>query len=160
MSKKDKPPARNSHPSRAGSSANHNSLNIDISNLHYHPNDLSELRKIAEISPELAEKLIAQKDRSEDRETSSFRIGIVSTLLLLALLIIGTVYVVIYAGIIALICLIAVILAVALLIRVILTGEWSETNWVGHIIKGLVTIAGGRVASESDDAHKNDQKED
>ena len=156
MSENDTPPAQNSPPGRAGDGGSDNHLNIG--NLHYHPNELSELRKIAEINPELAHKVIDQRERSESREETSFRIGLGSAFILLVTLIIGTVYVVVNAGIMALICLFAAILAVALLIRVILTGEWSETNWVGHIVKALVAIAGGKVTSDNDDKPKDREK--
>jgi uncharacterized membrane protein len=120
-----------------------NNLNVAVKNVHVYANDIHELTKLAEVDPELAHKLADQRERQSIREESSFRLGLVAALGLLATLIFGVVYVVINAGVVALALTIGVILATALLIRVIITGEWSETTWVGSFLKFALKKAGG-----------------
>lgn len=158
MSDPDNPIVEN-EPVKDGSAGRESYENryLHIKNLHYHPNDLSELRKIAESNPELADKIVDQRDRSEARTDGSFRLGLVSALVLLVVLILGTVYVVVNAGVIALALMIGVILAAALLIRVVLTGQWSETSWVGKILNGAIGLAGGKTDANSE--HDPDDKQ-
>jgi len=46
---------------------------------------------------------------------------------------------------------IGLILAVALLIRVILTGEWSETTWFGKLVGALSKALGSKDEAPTDD---------
>ena len=46
---------------------------------------------------------------------------------------------------------VALILAVALLIRVILTGEWSDTSWFGKLIDSLARALGSVDSAKDDD---------
>lgn len=143
-----RPPAApvDENNSSHGQGGTSNYLSID--SLHYHANDLAELRKLAESSPLLAEKIIDQRDREHARENTSFRIGLLSTIALVMFAIGSLTFMLVKLGVIASICAILGILAIALLIRVILTGEWSETSWFGKGITGLVTMLGGKPEPE------------
>jgi hypothetical protein len=126
-----------------------NSVHVNVDNVHFHANDIRELTKLAEVNPKLANKLVDQKERQSVREESSFRLGLGAALALVSILILGVVYVVTHAGVGALALTIGVILATALLLRVIITGEWSETNWVGRLVNSAIKAAGGKVADET-----------
>ena len=117
---------------------------LRIDTLNYHGNDLHELRKIAETNPDLAEKLVEQKDRSDARENTSFRFGLFSALILVGMTLTTLSFLLYSVGVIATFVSMGVILAIALLIRVILTGEWSDTSWLGRIVEGLVKLLGGK----------------
>lgn len=47
-------------------------------------------------------------------------------------------------GIVLSILLVFCLLGAGLLIRVILTGEWSETSFVGHMVKAIIHALGGK----------------
>jgi hypothetical protein len=137
------PPDKNDNGE--GSSERRSSNNYySVGSFHYHGTDLTELRKIAEIDPSLAEAIVGQKETQDNREHVSFRIGFVSTILLVAVAIFALTFMVVTAGVMATLCSILGILAIALLVRVILTGQWSETSWFGTGITSLVKLLGGK----------------
>lgn len=156
MSTNENPPVRN-EPSKGRQDKHSNTLNVN--NLHVHGNDLRELTKLAQINPDLANKVVDQRDRQSAREEGSFRIGLAATLTLLVVLIIGVVYVVVNAGTIALALTIGVIVATALLLRVVLTGEWSETSWIGHLLKVSLNAFGGKSATDADPRSTSEPKD-
>ncbi|MES5097094.1 hypothetical protein ABUK73_02565 [Agrobacterium sp. BA1120] len=116
---------------------------LAINNLHYHANDISELRKLAELDPLLAEKIIEQRDRESARITASYNFGLLCTIILLITLLVAVVSLLIFLGILETMVAIVAILALALLVKVILTGEWSETSWFGKIISVIIRTLGG-----------------
>lgn len=117
---------------------------LAIGNLHYHGNDLTELRKLSETNPQLAEKVVNQRDKESERDHYSYRFALVSTVSLVALVLLAVTVLFIFVGVWSTIGVIGVILAIALMIRVILTGEWSETTWFGKIVGALVKALGGK----------------
>lgn len=117
---------------------------LSIGTLHYHGNDLAELRKIAEVSPELANKIVDQRDKEDSRANTSYRFGIVSSALLVSVALGAFSFLLLEVGVIPTLCAIGGVLAVALLIRVILTGEWSDTSWFGKLMHMLVKALGGK----------------
>ncbi len=64
----------------------------------------------------------------------SFRLGLVTTTALAAVAIIGFVFIVIYVGWWQSLVFLGVLLGVAHLLRVILTGEWSDTSWLAGVL--------------------------
>ena len=98
---------------------------LAINNLHYHANDISELRKLAEIDPALAAKIIEQRDRESARVAASYAFGLVTSSCLMVVLIASFTLIVIKGGLFDAVAVIAALLATALLIRVVLTGHWS-----------------------------------
>lgn len=109
-----------------------------IGQLHFHGNDLAELRKIAEINPDLAHKIVDQRDNEDAREHGSYRIGLIVAGVLLVSLVSAAAAILIYGGIFETIAAVVVILAGAALIRVVLTGEWSDTSWFGKLLSAVV----------------------
>ena len=123
---------------------------ISIKDFHYHANDLVELRKLAEVDPMLAEKIVEQRDREHAREKASYTFGMLCTVALLAMMLVAFTCLLIFSGLLATMVAIGGILAVALLVRVILTGEWSDTTWFGKLLNVLVKALGGRPTADED----------
>lgn len=121
---------------------------LAINNLHYHANEISELRRLAETNPGLAEKIIDQRDRSEARVAASYNFGVGATVVLLTVLLTAAVITLAFGGVIELLILVAVILAGSFLVRVVLTGEWSDTSWFGKLVTSVVGALGGKTASD------------
>ena len=128
----------------SGSANNSDTRILAIRELHYHGNDLAELRKIAEQNPALAAKIVDQRDQEDSRFNVSYRFGIVGSLVLVGMLLCSVTMLLINVGIWATLGLTVVILAVALLIRVILTGEWSDTTWFGKFVSLLAKALGSK----------------
>lgn len=122
--------------------ANSNNF-LAINNLHYHANDISELRKLAEIDASLAEKIIDQRDRESARIAASYRFGLFMSSFLMATVIASFTLIVIYGGILTASAVIVAVLATALLVRVVLTGQWSETSWFGRLTDFCLRLLGG-----------------
>lgn len=117
--------------------------NLNIENFHYHGNDLRELAKIADSNPRLAEKIIDQQGSFNARHHSSYRFGLCASLALVISTLAAVAYLMVNVGVVSTLGAVGIILAVALLIRVILTGQWSETSWVGKIFQMLAGALGG-----------------
>lgn len=112
-------------------------VGVSIGNVHVHPSDLAELRRIAEIDPSLARAVVDNFEKSDRREQRSFVVAMVITLLALALVIGGTVAMVYLLGLLQSLIGIGVILGLGVFLRVYLTGEWSDTGWIASIIGAL-----------------------
>ncbi len=114
-----------------------------INHLHYYANDIAELRKLAEIDPELAKRVVEQRDKENERIVGSYNLGMITAGTLLGLILIVVTCLIIFAGILETIASVAVILACALFVRVVISGEWSETSWFGKLINLLLKALGG-----------------
>lgn len=137
----DRPHADDHNEDGAGASETR-VLNID--HLHLHANDLDALRRLSESDPELARIVVDQNDKLDRREHASERFGIVAAVfLVLGLLITGS-FVLINIGIILSIILLGLILICGVVVRVILTGEWSDASWFGRVIISVVSLLGGK----------------
>lgn len=132
-----------------GNAGVHNTLNVD--NLHIHGNDIRELTRLAQTDPDLAHKIVDQAADQARLEADSYRLALVVSLILFVAIIIGVAYVVVHSGVLALVCVIATILATAALVRAILTGEWSDTSWIGQLLGGFLRLMGGKPPSGKDD---------
>lgn len=66
----------------------------------------------------------------------SFRLGLIVTAVLAAVILGGTAYIVVNVGWWQTIAFIFGMLGVSHLLRVILTGEWSDTSWLGRLLSG------------------------
>lgn len=104
--------------------------------MHYHPNDLTELRRLSETNPALAREVVEANREATRLMDKSFRLGMVVTAGLAATILAGTVYIVVNVGVWQTIVFIAAMLGVGHLLRVILTGEWSDTSWFGRFLGG------------------------
>lgn len=78
------------------------------------------------------------KDGMDRRENNSFRIGVIATTAVALALIVGTCWIVIKLGWWQSFIFIFCMLAAGHFLRVVLTGEWSDTSWIGKLV-GLVT---------------------
>lgn len=117
---------------------------LSIGQFHYHGNDLAELRKLAEVDPGLADRIIEQRDAEHARQTASHNFGVICTVVLLGMVLTTFACMIIFAGILATAFAVGGILSVAVLVRVILTGEWSDTTWFGSLLNVLVKALGGK----------------
>lgn len=117
---------------------------LQIGNLHYHGNDLRELRLLAESSPEIAKEVISQRDKENSRTNISYRFGLTVSVITLGMMLASVTVLLIYKGILPTLALIVCLLAVALFVRVILTGQWSDTSWFGKFLTFLIKLLGGK----------------
>lgn len=99
---------------------------------------------LAKANPKIASQYIEAAERDNAREHASERFGIASVVLILALVILGTVFVFVSAGFLGLLGLTAIILASATMLRVIVSGEWSDTSWFGAFVNAIVKALGGK----------------
>lgn len=130
-----------------------NTLHIETYNAA--PNDLEQLRKIAETDPVLARHIVDQKDKEHARETGSERLGIVVTATLLALVLLIVLLLILNGGFWTLLAGTGVIIALAVLVRVVITGEWSDASWIGKMVAAITRAAGGR--SQRDTENPGDE---
>lgn len=135
------PPEETSDDRQKG--ANDETRILQIDNLHLHANEIDSLNRLGQTDPDLAKLVIEQKDKFDGREHASYRFGLVVSGVLALSVLISASFIFVYLGLIASLALVVVILALALFIRVLLTGEWSETSWIGGIIKSIIRILGG-----------------
>lgn len=117
---------------------------LHIDQLHLHANEIDSLARLAKTDPELARIIVDQKDAFDKREHGSYRFGmLVSGSLVLGIIACLT-YAFVKLGIVLSILLIFCLIAAGLFVRVLLTGEWSDTSFVGHMIKGIIHALGGK----------------
>ncbi len=117
-------------------------LNID--ELHLHVNDLDALRRLNDSDPELARIVVDQQEKFDSREHSSFRFAVaLTTFLVLGILLAGS-YVFINLGVLPSIFLIMFFFLATAVVRVVLTGEWSDASWIGKAVLRIISIFGGR----------------
>ncbi|WP_141246486.1 hypothetical protein [Actibacterium ureilyticum] len=120
-------------PANARDRENVNALYVE--NFHYSPNSISELRRLAESNPELAEKIVDSQDRVARLYSISEWIGMVVSAVLGLSIIAGFVSMVVNLGWWQSLAFVLLMLATSHLLRTVLTGEWSETSWLGPIFK-------------------------
>lgn len=106
---------------------------LRVDNFHYKANDLTELRRLAETSPELANKVVETRDRMHRRENNSYMLGLIVTSVVAIALICTAGAALIFLGWWQSLLAIGCILAGSHFLRVFLTGEWSETSWFGKL---------------------------
>ena len=135
-----------------GSSSDDGPKFLSIGTLNYQANDIAELGKLAERNPDLAHKIVEQRETEGRREHRSYRFALIVTSALILGIIASLTYLLSEVGPWATVGVIGVFLVIAAFLRVILTGEWSETSWVGVIVKAIVGRLGGKPRSDSDKA--------
>ena len=123
---------------------------------YFDANDLAKLRRLvelqrtAETNPKLAAQIAESAERQDERRHASERLGIIASVTILIFSMASVVAIIWTTGFWTTLFAVALILAVALLIRVILTGEWSDTSWFGKLIDFLARTSGA-VDSAKDD---------
>ncbi|WP_282029226.1 hypothetical protein [Paracoccus marcusii] len=105
-----------------------------VENLHYHANDLTELRRIAETNPELASEIVQSNLATNRLVDGSYRLGLILASVLAFILAAGVVTIALVLGVWQTIVFIAAMLGIGHLLRVVLTGEWSDTSWFARFI--------------------------
>jgi hypothetical protein len=108
------------------------------------------LTRMAKVNPGLATAIVQQRDTENRREHVSYRFGLVSSAILVSSAAGACLVGLIIVGLFQTLVLVAVILAVAVLVRVVLTGEWSETSWFGWLVHLLARALGSRNASDDE----------
>ena len=141
------PPSRSvSSPDDAGAqqgSSDGSRTNIlNVGQLHWHGNDIAELAKLASIDPELARRVVDQRDNEDKRANISYRFGVAAAVLLVGIIIFACSFLFVKVGIWSTLLTVALAIAVALLVRVILTGQWSDTTWFGRLVDALTKMLG------------------
>ena len=95
--------------------------------------------------------MVQQKSDLDKREHVSFRLAlIVTTLLALAMLWVIS-EAIFDVGVVKSALLIALILAAGVVIRVVLTGKWSETSWVGKVLDKIPGLSAKPDAAPQDE---------
>lgn len=117
-------------------------LNID--NLHLHANEIDSLRRLSETDPELARVIVDQKDQFSRRDHASYRFGIISALVMVLGILASLSFILVNLGILLSLVLVLVLFTLALLVRVVMTGEWSDTSAIGHLTKAIIHLFGGK----------------
>lgn len=100
------------------------------------PNDIAELRKLADNHPDLAEQIIKDRHQSLLLENNTERLGMVLAVLFGFALIIGTSYTLVQLGWWQSIMFVAALLGMSHVLRTILTREFSDTSWFGKLMTG------------------------
>jgi hypothetical protein len=109
---------------------------LKIDNLHLHANDIDALRRLAETDPHLARDLLKTREAADRRENISIIVAMVATTTLAVFGLAAGTYVLVTLGVVQSLIFAAVLLGLSHLVRVILTGEWSDTSWFGKLISG------------------------
>ena len=130
-----------------GGEANGDSVNQHLKiggDFNYHESDLKELRRLADYSPELALGVLINDNKADERRHESYRMGLVCAVLLVGFGLTAITYLFVNLGVASGIVATLFLLALALFVRVILTGEWSETSWIGKLVDSLSRLLGSR----------------
>jgi len=107
-----------------------------VNTLNYNANDLTELRKLAESSPEIAGRVLENQERQHQRKENSYRLALLVAGVISLTLVAGGAYVLVGLGWFQTLLFIAILLGSSHVIRAVLKGEFSDTSWFGAILKG------------------------
>ena len=121
---------------------------LNVGHVHWYSNDIAELAKLAAVDSALAHKVVDQRDNEDKRANNSYRFGMVVSVALVALIIFAFTFLFVKVGVWSTLLAIAFVIATALLIRVIVTGQWSETTWFGKIVDALSRALGSVAGPE------------
>jgi hypothetical protein len=120
---------------------------LAIRDFHYHGNDLRELKEIAKENPDLAHKLVDNSDRQDARANVSYRFGLIATSAIV-IAVIGLFGIIIFTeGLKATLAYGFILFLCIILIRVILTGEWSDESWIGRALVWMSKLLGANSGS-------------
>lgn len=108
---------------------------VNIENFNHSTNDLDALRRLAEVDPELAKEVVRNKDNANRRETNSFTMAVFASVALVAFMICAGALVLINLGALETAIFVAIMLGCSHVVRVILTGKWSSTSWIGSLLQ-------------------------
>jgi hypothetical protein len=118
-----------------GDGQNGGGFSLFIKDFHYKANDLTELRKIAEQDPALAKQIVETRDGMHRRENNSTLVGMVLASVVAISLIGGSVTALVLLGWWQAIVFASGLMFASHFLRVLMTGQWSETSWIGKLFK-------------------------
>lgn len=110
--------------------------------LHLHdpklrPAEIDAYRRLAaEAGIDFAEKVLASNERCDTREMRSMVVGMVTAGVILVSLIVAVTASIILLGWWQSLLVAFILLGAGLVLRVLLTGQWSDTSWFGQFISG------------------------
>lgn len=110
-------------------------FSLHVKDFHYKANDLTELRKIAEQDPALAKQIVETRDGMHRRENNSALVGMVLASVVAISLIGGSVTALVLLGWWQAIVFASGLMFAGHFLRVLMTGQWSETSWIGKLFK-------------------------
>ncbi len=122
-----------------GARGNNSGPSYDLTiqgDVHLTPNDIAELRKLADEHPELAAQIVNDRSKMAELENNTERLGMISAVLLGFALIVGTSYSLVQLGWWQSIMFVGALLGISHVLRTILKGEFSDTSWFGQIMTG------------------------
>lgn len=124
---------------------------LNIGAVHLHASDIDALRRLAEVNPDLAQSVVDQKGEIDRREHASMRLGIIAACFIVIMLLFSITYALVTLGIVLSLLMVFVLVGLAFFVRVLLTGEWSETTWVGQLVKAAISMLGGKPKAPGDE---------
>jgi ABC-type uncharacterized transport system fused permease/ATPase subunit len=104
--------------------------------------ELLVLYKLAQVDPELAAKIIDQRDNDSARAAASYRFGLFVSISSMLISLISLLLVLLFSSIAKALVLVLGVMAIALLTRVVITGDWSETGWFGKGLELILQVFG------------------
>ena len=105
--------------------------------VHYTPNDIAELRKLADDHPDLAKQIVHDRRLFAVLESNTERLGMFFAIVLGIALVAGTSYTLVRLGWWQSIMFVAALLGISHVLRTLLKGEFSDTSWFGRIMTGI-----------------------
>lgn len=129
------PSFQNEDGARNGSSGPSYDVTIQ-GDVHLTPNDISELRKLADTHPDLAKQIVKDRREFVVLDNNTERLGMVLAVFLGFALVAGTSYTLVQLGWWQSIMFVGALLGISHVLRTILKGEFSDTSWFGQIMTG------------------------
>ena len=130
-------PPINPSSSESGPEDNNRYLTI-YGDVHYTPNELSELKKLADDHPELAARIVSNRSQEVLLSHRTERLGMLLAVAFGLVLISGTAWTLVSLGWWQSIMFVASLLGISHVLRTVLKGEFSDTSWFGQIMRGKV----------------------
>lgn len=111
------------------------SLQFNIhGDLHYTPNDIAELRRLANEHPDLAKAVVSGRHDLAVREENTVRLGMVVTASLATVIVLVAGFTFVGLGWWQSICFVAALIGVSHILRTVLKGEFSDTSWFAKFL--------------------------
>ena len=104
--------------------------------VHLTPNDIAELRKLADSHPDLAKQIVDDRREFVVIDNNTTRLGMILAIILGVALVIGTSYTLVKLGWWQSIMFVGALLGISHILRTLLKGEFSDTSWFGQIMSG------------------------
>ena len=106
-------------------------------NVHFTPNDIAELRKLADSHPDLARQLANDRHSIAISNQRTERLGMIMAVIFGCVLIGGSSWTLVQLGWWQSIMFVAVLLGISHVLRTFLKGEFSDTSWFGKIMSSI-----------------------